>query len=66
MLLTLIIIIACCIMFAAPLNVSLVIVGLVFWAAAGFDVKWGCLGRIIDMILLLIGSIFIIVGFCLT
>ena len=39
MLLTLIIIIACCIMFAAPLNVSLVIVGLVFWAAAGFDVK---------------------------
>lgn len=66
MLLTLIIIIACCIMFAAPLNVSLVIVGLVFWAAAGFDVKWGCLGRIIDIILLLIGSIFIIVGFCLT
>lgn len=66
MLLTLIIIIACCIMFAAPLNVSLIIVGLVFWAAAGFDVKWGCLGRIIDMILLLIGSIFIIVGFCLT
>ena len=66
MLLTLIIIIACCIMFAAPLNVSLIIVGLVFWTAAGFDVKWGCLGRIIDMILLLIGSIFIIVGFCLT
>lgn len=66
MLLTLIIIIACCIMFAAPLNVSLIIVGLVFWAAAGFDVKWGCLGRIIDMILLLIGIIFIIVGFCLT
>ena len=66
MLLTLIIIIACCIMFAAPLNVSLIIVGLVFWAAAGFDVKWGCLGRIVDMILLLIGSIFIIVGFCLT
>jgi hypothetical protein len=53
-------------MFAAPINVSLIIVGLVFWAAAGFDVKWGCLGRIIDMILLLIGIIFIIVGFCLT
>lgn len=66
MLLTLIIIIACCIMFAAPLNVSLIIVGLVFWAAAGFDVKWGCLGRIIDIILLLIGIIFIIVGFCVT
>lgn len=66
MLLTLIIIIACCIMFAAPLNVSLIIVGLVFWAAAGFDVKWGCLGGIIDIILLLIGIIFIIVGFCLT
>ena len=66
MLLTLIIIIACCIMFAAPLNVSLIIVGLVFWAAAGFDVKRGCLGRIIDIILLLIGIIFIIVGFCVT
>jgi hypothetical protein len=66
MLLTLIVLIACCIMFAAPLNVSLIIVGLVFWAGAGFDVKYGCLGRIIDMILLLIGIIFIIVGFCLT
>ena len=66
MLLTLIIIIACCIVFAAPINVSLIIVGLVFWAAAGFDVKWGCLGGIIDIILLLIGAIFIIVGFCLT
>lgn len=66
MLLTLIVLIACCIMFAAPLNVSLIIVGLVFWTGAGFDVKWGCLGRIIDMILILIGAIFIIVGFCLT
>ena len=66
MLLTLIIIIACCIVFAAPINVSLIIAGLVFWAAAGFDVKWGCLGRIIDIILLLIGVIFVIVGFCVT
>ena len=66
MLLTLIIIIACCIMFAAPINVSLIIVGLIFWAGAGFDVKWGCLNGIIDFILMLIGTILIIVGFCLT
>lgn len=66
MLLTLIIIIACCIVFAAPINVSLIIVGLIFWAGAGFDVKWGCLGGIIDFILMLIGTILIIVGFCLT
>ena len=65
MLLSLIIIIACCIMFAAPIGVSLIIVGLIFWAGAGYDVKWGCLGRIIDIILLLIGTVLIIVGFCL-
>ena len=52
-------------MFAAPIEVSLIIVGLIFWAGAGYDVKWGCLGRIIDIILLLIGTILIIVGFCL-
>ena len=65
MLLTLIIIIACCIMFAAPIGVSLIIVGLIFWAGAGYDAKFGCLGYIIDLILLLIGTVLIIVGFCL-
>ena len=65
MLLSLIVIIACCIMFAAPIGVSLIIVGLIFWAGAGYDAKFGCLGHIIDLILLLIGTVFIIVGFCL-
>lgn len=65
MLFTLIIIIACCIAFATPIEVSLIIVGLIFWAAVGYDAKLGCLGRIIDMILLLIGGILIIIGFCL-
>lgn len=65
MLLMLIVIIACCVMFATPLNVSLVIAGLVFWAGAGYDVKWGCLGRIIDIILLLIGTVLIVIGFCI-
>ena len=65
MLLALIVIIACCVVFATPLNISLIIIGLMFWAGAGYDVKWGCLGRIIDIILLLIGAVFIIVGFCL-
>lgn len=66
MILTLIILIICCIMFATPANVSLVIVGLVFWAGAGFDAKLGCLGRIIDFILLLIGGVFVVLGFCLS
>lgn len=66
MLLILIILIACCIIFAAPLNVSLVIVGLVFWAGAGYDAKIGYLGCIVDFILMLIGTALIIIGFCLT
>ncbi|MBR2452361.1 MAG: hypothetical protein IKB37_04205 [Rikenellaceae bacterium] len=66
MILTLIVLIACCIVFAAPLNVSFVIIGLVFWAGAGYDAKIGCLGRLIDMILMFIGTILIIIGFCLT
>lgn len=66
MLLTLIAIIACCIMFAAPLNVSLIMLGLIFWTRAGYDAKLGCLGGIIDFILMLIGTVLIIVGFCLT
>ena len=66
MILTLIVLIACCIVFAAPLNVSFVIIGLVFWAGAGYDAKLGCLGGIIDFILMLIGPVLIIVGFCLT
>jgi hypothetical protein len=65
MLLTLIIIITCCVVFAAPIEVSLVMIGLVFWAGAGYDVKNGCLGRIFDIILMLIGTILIIIGFCL-
>lgn len=65
MLLTLIIIITCCVVFAAPIEVSLVMIGLVFWAGAGYDVKYGCLGRIFDIILMLIGTILIIIGFCL-
>ena len=65
MLLALIVIIACCVVFATPLNISLIIIGLVFWAGAGYDVKWGCLGRIIDIILLLIGTVLIVIGFCI-
>ena len=53
-------------MFAAPIEISLIIVGLIFWAGAGYDAKFGCLGGIIDFILMLIGTILIIVGFCLT
>jgi hypothetical protein len=53
-------------MFAAPLNVSLIMVGLIFWTGAGYDAKLGCLGSIIDFILMLIGTALIIVGFCLT
>lgn len=65
MFLSLIIIIACCVVFAAPIEVSLVIIGLLFWAGAGYDAKCGCLGSIIDFILMLIGTILIIIGFCL-
>lgn len=63
--LALIVIIACCVVFTTPLNISLIIIGLVFWAGAGYDVKWGCLGRIIDVILLLIGTVLIVIGFCI-
>ena len=63
--LALIVIIACCVVFATPLNISLIIIGLVFWAGAGYDVKWGSLGRIIDIILLLIGTVLIVIGFCI-
>lgn len=63
--LALIVIVACCVVFASPLNISLIIIGLVFWAGAGYDVKWGCLGRIIDIILFLIGTVLIVIGFCI-
>lgn len=65
MLLGLMIIIACCIAFATPIEISLILVGLIFWAAIGYNAKYGCLGRIFDIILLIIGAIFIVIGFCL-
>ena len=66
MLLTLLIIIACCVVFAAPLNVSLVIVALVFWAGMGVNAKYGCLGWIFNLILFVIGAILLIVAICLS
>ncbi len=66
MLLTLLIIIACCIVFAAPLNVALAMIALVFWAGIGVNEKYGCLGRIFNFILFVIGAILLIVAFCIS
>lgn len=56
--------VACCIIFGVPLGVSLIIVGFCFWAVVGFDAMLGCLGRIIDIILMIIGTSLIIAGIC--
>ncbi|MBR5281389.1 MAG: hypothetical protein IKU22_01270 [Alistipes sp.] len=61
---TIIFIVALCVMFAAPLGISLIMVGLCFWAVVGYDATLGCLGLIIDIILLAIGLGFIIAGCC--
>ena len=66
MLLTLLIIIACCIVFVAPLNVALAMIALVFWAGIGVNEKYGCLGRIFNFILFVIGAILLIVAFCIS
>ena len=66
MLLTLLIIIVCCIVFAAPLNVALAMIALVFWAGIGVNEKYGCLGRIFNFILFVIGTILLIVAFCIS
>ena len=66
MLLTLLIIIACCIVFVAPLNVALAMIALVFWAGIGVNEKYGCLGGIFNIILFVIGAILIIVALCLS
>ena len=66
MLLTLLIIIACCIVFAASLNVALAMVAFVFWAGIGVNNKYGCLGRIFNFIFFIIGTILIIVALCLS
>ena len=62
MLFTLLIIIACCIMFAAPLNVSLVMIVMVLWSGMGLNSKYGCLGSVFNIILFVAGAILIIVG----
>ena len=56
MFVTLIIIVALCVMFAAPLNVALAMVGLIFWSGMGFNAKWGCLGTIFNIIFFVIGT----------
>ena len=66
MLLTLLIIIACCIVFVAPLNVALAMVALVFWAGIGVNKKYGCLGRIFNFIFFVLGAILLIVALCLS
>ena len=66
MLLTLLIIIACCIVFVAPLNVALAMIALVFWGGIGVNEKYGCLGRIFNFILFVIGAILLIVAFCIS
>ena len=64
LLFTIIFLAACCIIFGAPLGISLIIVGCCFWSVVGYDATLGCLGRIIDIILLFIGLAFIIAGAC--
>ena len=64
LLLLIIVLVACCIIFEVELGIILVIVGFCLWSAAGFDAMFGCLGRIIDIILLIIGAALIIAGIC--
>lgn len=64
LLLLIIVLVACCIIFEVELGIALIIVGVCFLSVAGFDAKLGCLGRIIDIILLIIGTALIIAGFC--
>jgi hypothetical protein len=66
MLLTLLIIIACCIVFAAPLNVALAMIALVFWAGIGVNEKYGCLGRIFNFIFFVLGAILLVIALCLS
>ena len=62
MLLLLLIIITCCVAFSAPVNVTLAMIGVVLWAGVGYDVKYGCLGRLFDLVLLVAGAILILLG----
>lgn len=64
LLFAIIVITACSIIFGAPLGIVLIIIGIGFCSVAKHDMTLGCLGRIIDIILLVIGVTLIIVGIC--
>ena len=66
MLLVLLIIIACCIVFSASLEVALAMIGLILWAGIGYNAKYGCLGTIFNIILFAIGAILIVFAICLS
>ena len=61
---TIIFLAVCSVIFGVPVGVALVIIGVCFLAVAKYAEALGCLGRIIDIILLVIGVTLIIVGIC--
>ena len=66
MLLVLLIIITCCIVFSASLEVALAMVGLIFWAGIGYNAKYGCLGTLFNIIFFIIGAVLIAIAICLS